>query len=81
MQQKVEFFQKSGYQDMDFCLPGLELLLVWNAFDQMQKNAFLTINAFKFDIAMLVMIIFQGFFKMNKRIKNICINYKALVYC
>lgn len=47
----------------------------------MQKNAFLTINAFKFDIAMLVMIIFQGFFKMNKRIKNICINYKALVYC
>lgn len=39
VQQKVEFFQKSGYQDMDFCLPGLELLLVWNAFDQMQKNA------------------------------------------
>ncbi|KAL7327994.1 hypothetical protein PS15p_206338 [Mucor circinelloides] len=39
VQQKVEFFQNSGYQDMDFCLPGLELLLVWNAFDQMQKNA------------------------------------------
>jgi tetratricopeptide (TPR) repeat protein len=39
VQQKVEFFQKSGYQDMDFNLPGLELLLVWNAFDQMEKTA------------------------------------------
>ncbi|CEP12855.1 hypothetical protein [Parasitella parasitica] len=39
VKEKVEFFQKSGYQDMDFCLPGLELLLVWNAFDQMQNNA------------------------------------------
>lgn len=39
VQQKVEFFQKSGYQNMDFSLPGLELLLVWNAFEQMEKNA------------------------------------------
>jgi hypothetical protein len=39
VQQKVEFLQKSGYQDMDFCLPGLELLLVWNAFDQMEVPA------------------------------------------
>jgi hypothetical protein len=39
VQQKVEFFHKSGYQDMDFSLPGLELLLVWNAFDQMEKAA------------------------------------------
>ncbi|KAI8641035.1 hypothetical protein BD408DRAFT_346769 [Parasitella parasitica] len=39
VKEKVEFFQKSGYQDMDFCLPGLELLLIWNIFDQMQNNA------------------------------------------
>lgn len=36
---RVEFFQKSGYQDMDFSLPGLELLLVWNAFEQMEPEA------------------------------------------
>ncbi|KAI8146065.1 hypothetical protein BJV82DRAFT_643356 [Fennellomyces sp. T-0311] len=39
VQKKVEFFQKSGYQDMDFSLPGLEILLVWNAFDQMEPDA------------------------------------------
>lgn len=39
VQQKVEFFQKSGYQDMDFSLPGLELLLVWNAYEQMEAPA------------------------------------------
>lgn len=39
VQQKVEFFQKSGYQDMDFSLPGLEILLVWNMYDQMSKPA------------------------------------------
>ncbi|KAI8090899.1 uncharacterized protein B0P05DRAFT_527859 [Gilbertella persicaria] len=38
VKQKVEFFQKSGYQDLDFSLPALELLLVWNAFDQMEKG-------------------------------------------
>lgn len=36
---RVEFFQKSGYQDMDFSLPGLEILLVWNAFEQMEPEA------------------------------------------
>ncbi|KAI9030142.1 hypothetical protein CLU79DRAFT_734276 [Phycomyces nitens] len=35
---KVEFFQRSGYQDMDFSLPGLELLLVMNAFEHMDKD-------------------------------------------
>ena len=39
VQQKVEFFRKSGYQDLDFSLPGLELLLVWNAYDQMRRPA------------------------------------------
>ncbi|KAI9266682.1 hypothetical protein BDA99DRAFT_546610 [Phascolomyces articulosus] len=38
VQKKVEFFQKSGYQDMDFSLPGLEILLVWNAFEQMEPE-------------------------------------------
>lgn len=39
VEQKVEFFQKSGYQDLDLSLPGLELLLVWNVFDEMEKPA------------------------------------------
>jgi hypothetical protein len=39
VQKKVEFFQKSGYQDMDFNLPGLELLLVLNAFEYMEPSA------------------------------------------
>lgn len=39
VQQKVEFFQRSGYQDMELCLPGLELILVWNAFEHMEKIA------------------------------------------
>ncbi|OBZ86120.1 Tetratricopeptide repeat protein 39C [Choanephora cucurbitarum] len=38
VKQKVEFFQKSGYQDLSFSLPALELLLVWNAFDQMETT-------------------------------------------
>ncbi|KAI8056420.1 hypothetical protein BDF21DRAFT_441012 [Thamnidium elegans] len=36
---KVEFFQKSGYQDMDFSLPGLEIMLVLNAFEYMEKES------------------------------------------
>lgn len=36
---KVSFFQRSGYQDMDLSLPGLEILLVWNAFVQMEPDA------------------------------------------
>ncbi|KAI9320707.1 hypothetical protein BX666DRAFT_1225637 [Dichotomocladium elegans] len=39
VQRRVEFFQQSGYQDMDFSLPGLEILLVWNAFEQMEAEA------------------------------------------
>lgn len=39
VQKKVEFFQKSGYQDMDFSLPGLEILLVLNAFEDMENDA------------------------------------------
>lgn len=39
VQKKVEFFQKSGYQDMDFSLPGLEILLVLNAFEDMEHDA------------------------------------------
>jgi tetratricopeptide (TPR) repeat protein len=39
VQEKVEFFQRSGYQDIEFSLPGLEILLVWNAFEQMEKGA------------------------------------------
>ncbi|KAI7871637.1 hypothetical protein BDF14DRAFT_1763109 [Spinellus fusiger] len=35
---KLEFFQKSGYQDMDFSLPGLELFLTMNAFEYMEKE-------------------------------------------
>ncbi|KAI8644238.1 hypothetical protein BD408DRAFT_340893 [Parasitella parasitica] len=35
---KVAFFQKSGYQDMDFSLPALEILLVMNAFEHMEKE-------------------------------------------
>ncbi|CEP15900.1 hypothetical protein [Parasitella parasitica] len=36
---KVSFFQKSGYQDMDFSLPALEVLLVMNAFEHMEKES------------------------------------------
>lgn len=39
VQKKVEFFQKSGYQDMDFSLPGLEILLVLNAFEDMEEDS------------------------------------------
>jgi hypothetical protein len=35
---KVAFFQKSGYQDMDFSLPGLEIMLVMNAFEHMETE-------------------------------------------
>ncbi|KAI9498598.1 hypothetical protein BDB00DRAFT_798640 [Zychaea mexicana] len=36
---KVELFQKSGYQDMDINLPMLELMCIWNAFEQMEQGA------------------------------------------
>lgn len=35
---KAEFFEKNGYQDMDFSLPALELLLVMNTFEYMEKE-------------------------------------------
>ncbi|KAI8391132.1 uncharacterized protein BYT42DRAFT_555731 [Radiomyces spectabilis] len=37
-EKKVEFYQCSGYQDMDFCVPGLEMILLWNAFEQMDNE-------------------------------------------
>lgn len=39
VEKKVAFFQKTGYQDMSLSLPALEILLVWNAFVQMQPSA------------------------------------------
>ncbi|KAI9470939.1 MAG: hypothetical protein EXX96DRAFT_373245 [Benjaminiella poitrasii] len=36
---KVEFFQKSGYQDMDLILPALEILLVMNAFGYLEVES------------------------------------------
>ncbi|KAI8990834.1 hypothetical protein BDF20DRAFT_5040 [Mycotypha africana] len=35
---KVEYFQKSGYQDIDFSLPALEVLLVMNMLSHMEKE-------------------------------------------
>ncbi|KAG1152941.1 hypothetical protein G6F37_000654 [Rhizopus arrhizus] len=39
VEKKVEFFQKSGYQDLDFSLPGIEIFLVLNAFEYMEKES------------------------------------------
>ncbi|KAF7721492.1 hypothetical protein EC973_004631 [Apophysomyces ossiformis] len=36
---RVEFFEQSGYQDMDFCLPALEILFMWNTFPNMSTHA------------------------------------------
>ncbi|OBZ91293.1 Tetratricopeptide repeat protein 39C [Choanephora cucurbitarum] len=36
---KVKFFQQKGYQDMDFSLPGLEVMLVMNAFEHIEPEA------------------------------------------
>ncbi|KAI8975936.1 hypothetical protein BDB01DRAFT_728294, partial [Pilobolus umbonatus] len=38
IQGRLEFFQKGGYQHMDFTLPALELLLVTNAFEHMNTT-------------------------------------------
>ncbi|CAO3608881.1 unnamed protein product [Cunninghamella blakesleeana] len=35
---KVEFFEQSGYQDMDFSLPALEILAMWNCFPNMTNE-------------------------------------------
>ncbi|KAH8554139.1 hypothetical protein BGW37DRAFT_483589 [Umbelopsis sp. PMI_123] len=39
VRRRVEFFEESGYADLDFSLPALELLLIWNAFPFMKKKA------------------------------------------
>ncbi|KAI7905350.1 uncharacterized protein BX663DRAFT_430009 [Cokeromyces recurvatus] len=39
VQQKVKFLQRKGYQDIDICLPGLEFLLIWNAYGYMEEKA------------------------------------------
>ncbi|KAI8064187.1 hypothetical protein BC940DRAFT_306376 [Gongronella butleri] len=36
---RVEFFEQSGYQDMDFSLPALEILAMWNCFPTMPESA------------------------------------------
>ncbi|KAI8984245.1 hypothetical protein BDF20DRAFT_816280 [Mycotypha africana] len=38
IKQRIDFFQRNGYQNLEFCLPALEMLLVWNVFDQMGKD-------------------------------------------
>jgi len=35
---KVQFFQQSGYQDIGFNLPILEILLIWNCFSFMERQ-------------------------------------------
>jgi hypothetical protein len=39
VRRRVAFFEESGYADLDFSLPALELLLIWNAFPFMKKAA------------------------------------------
>ncbi|KAG1220812.1 hypothetical protein G6F35_006442 [Rhizopus arrhizus] len=36
---RVAFFEVSGYQDLDFSLPALEILCVWNLFGCMEADA------------------------------------------
>ncbi|ORZ12337.1 hypothetical protein BCR42DRAFT_331778 [Absidia repens] len=36
---RVDFFEQSGYQDMDFSLPALEILAMWNCFPTMSEQA------------------------------------------
>lgn len=38
LKNRVAFFEVSGYQDLDFSLPALEILLVWNAFPCMSPS-------------------------------------------
>ncbi|KAG2174235.1 hypothetical protein INT43_004256 [Umbelopsis isabellina] len=38
VKRRVEFFEESGYADLDFSLPALELLLIYNAFPFMKKE-------------------------------------------
>ncbi|KAI9288894.1 hypothetical protein BC943DRAFT_315544 [Umbelopsis sp. AD052] len=39
VRRRVAFFEESGYADLDFSLPALELLLIWNAFPFMSVQA------------------------------------------
>ncbi|KAI8371607.1 uncharacterized protein BYT42DRAFT_616685 [Radiomyces spectabilis] len=36
---RIEFFEQSGYQDLGFSLPALEILFMWNMFPNMTENA------------------------------------------
>ncbi|KAI9497667.1 hypothetical protein BDB00DRAFT_803535 [Zychaea mexicana] len=36
---RVNFFERSGYQDLDFVLPALEILLLWNSLANMSDEA------------------------------------------
>ncbi|KAI9488552.1 hypothetical protein BDB00DRAFT_772342 [Zychaea mexicana] len=36
VEHRIKFFEKSGYQDMDYVLPGLEICYLWNIFSCMQ---------------------------------------------
>ncbi|KAI8583599.1 hypothetical protein K450DRAFT_221917 [Umbelopsis ramanniana AG] len=38
VRRRVAFFEESGYADLDFSLPALELLLIWNAFPFMREK-------------------------------------------
>ncbi|CAM0142030.1 hypothetical protein VKS41_004265 [Umbelopsis sp. WA50703] len=38
VKRRVEFFEESGYADLDFSLPALELLLIYNGFPFMKKE-------------------------------------------
>lgn len=38
LKSRVEFFELSGYQDMDYSLPGFEILYLWNLFPCMKQQ-------------------------------------------
>ncbi|KAI7851628.1 hypothetical protein BDC45DRAFT_445267 [Circinella umbellata] len=38
IEHRIQFFEKSGYQDMDYVLPGFEVCYLWNMFSCMQPN-------------------------------------------
>lgn len=41
--ERVEFFEQSGYQDLDLSLPALEILLLWNLLASMTDECLMTI--------------------------------------
>ncbi|KAI7870317.1 hypothetical protein BDF14DRAFT_75976 [Spinellus fusiger] len=48
---RVEFFEQSGYQDMDLHLPAIEILYLWNSFENMTIEA-LEICLSKIDVTL-----------------------------